>query len=202
VPSRIASALVGAIALAALAAPEAILSQQVLFKWTDAEGKIQYSDRPPKDFKGPVTRIEPMYEKESPILPKPVAAPPEARKESVEPVTDLAAKRRAIRKQLEARLTQARDNLEAAKKALTEAAPELDERQVIQQRAASGGMHGMTGRSNCRQEVGGDGRKVLMCPTMVAGPTYFDRVAKLEQALARAEEELSAAELAWRRGVD
>jgi hypothetical protein len=64
-----------------------------------------------------------------------------------------------------------------------------------------GGMHGMTERSNCRVEGSGN-QKILMCPTSVPTEEYRERVARLEEAMRKAEAELEAAEVAWRRGVD
>jgi hypothetical protein len=194
-----ASALILAAALAALPA-----AAQVLYKWVDADGKTQYSDRRPKDFKGEVLRIEPEIEKAT--LPPPVrAAPPaparggEAKDSGTE---DIAAKRRATRESLDARLKQARSKVEAARKALADSeSPTPEERQVVQQRAAGGGMHGMAARSNCREEKRGN-QKILMCPTAVPTEEYRDRIARMEDDVRKAEEELAAAEQAWRRGVD
>ena len=31
---------------------------QALYKWTDKDGKVQYADKPPLRFEGPVTKIE------------------------------------------------------------------------------------------------------------------------------------------------
>ena len=65
VPNRRAEALAAMAALSiALACGEA--AAQVLYKWMDADGKTQYSDRPPKNFAGPVTRLE---ADEQPIAP-------------------------------------------------------------------------------------------------------------------------------------
>jgi hypothetical protein len=188
--------------LVALAAVPA--AAQTLYKWTDANGKVQYSDRLPKGFTGEVTRIE--IESDKTTLP-PAAVPPAAAGKPADvaspPAEDIAAKRRATRARLEARLARARDSLDAAKKALSDSeSPEPEERQIVQQRATSGGMHGMTARSNCSQEKDSNGNTIVMCPTAVPGPEYHERVAKLEEDLRRAEEELSAAEQAWRRGVD
>jgi len=198
-PKRTAS-LALLLALAALPA-----SAQTLYKWIDDSGKTQYSDKPPTKFKGEVTRIEPEYEK---FKPPPVSAPqapspaPEKAKDAPPP-NDILARRRAVRAQLEARLSLARASVDAAKKALTDGeAAEPDERQTVQQRQAGGGMHGMTARSNCRVEVGTDGRKAVMCPTSVPTDEYHERVARQEETLRKAEEELTAAEEAWRRGVD
>jgi hypothetical protein len=207
-PNATANRAFAALAFAAALVPSALA--QTLYKWIDAEGKTQYSDKPPKAFKGEVTRIEPEFDK--PIQPPgvaPAGAPPATPLTSPEkakaapPNDDVLTRRRAIRAQLEARLSRARASVDAAKKALTDTeSPEPEERQTVQQRSAGGGMHGMTPRSNCRTEVGKDGRKGVMCPTSVPTTEYHDRVARQEETLRKAEEELAAAEEAWRRGVD
>ena len=199
------------VALALLLAVAAMMpaGAQPLYKWVDDNGKTQYSDRPPKGFKGEVTRIEPETEKTS-LPPVPAAAPapgmPPAAAEKARAAPehiDVAAKRRATRLRLEADLARAREKVDAAKKALALSdTPEPEERQTIQQRGATGGMHGMTQRPNCRVETAASGKKVTMCPTSVPTTEYHDRVARLEEDLRKAEEELAAAELAWRRGVD
>ena len=181
---------------------------QVLYKWVDESGKTQYSDRPPKNFKGEVTRIETEVEKftlppspppAAPASSAPAAAP--AKTVAPAPAEDLAAKRRATRARLEGQLAKAREKVDAAKKALAQAEnPEPEDRQVIQQRAG-GGMHGMTARSNCTVEGTGK-NKVVMCPTMVPTEEYRDKLARLEEDVRKAEDDLAAAEQAWRRGVD
>jgi hypothetical protein len=194
---RAARCLTLAAVLAALALPA---GAAVLYKWVDAEGKTQYSDRPPKGFKGEVIRIDAEPDKGMPGVAPPAAPtlPSAARDKEGE---DIGLKRRAARTQLEARLAQARAKVEDARKALETAEPGADERQVVQQRNAGGGMHGMTARSNCREEGTGKS-KVLMCPTMIQTDEYRDRIARLEADLRKAEEELAEAERAWRRGVD
>lgn len=181
---------------------------QTLYKWVDGNGRVQYSNHPPKGFKGEVTRIEPEVEKNTlppAPTPAPVRGPAAATTEKTKADAareDIAAKRRATRARLEARVVRARANVESAKKALEESeSPGDEERQVVQQRAAKGGMHGMAPRSNCREEKK-DGMKWTMCPTFVPTPEYHERVAKLEESLRKAEEELAAAEQAWRREVD
>ena len=176
---------------------------QVMYKWIDADGKVQYSDKRPKDFKGPVTLIQ---TDEAPMPPAPPkAVPVPAAKDAAKPPQDLAAKRRATRDDLWARLVGAREKLEGARKALAAGAdPEPDERQVIQQemKAGEGGMHGLSkARSNCRPMVK-DGKNIVMCPATLATDAYYERQARLEVAVRQAEEELAAAEEAWRRGVD
>jgi hypothetical protein len=176
---------------------------QVMYKWIDADGKVQYSDKRPKDYKGPVTIIQ---ADDAPTAPAPPPKPaPAPAKEAAKPQQDLAAKRRATRDDLWARLIAARDKVEAARKALSSGAdPEPEERQVIQQqmKAGEGGMHGLSkARSNCRQ-VMKDGKNIVICPATLANDAYYERQARLEVAVRQAEEELAAAEEAWRRGVD
>jgi hypothetical protein len=177
---------------------------QVLYKWVDDQGKTQYSDRPPKAFKGEVIRIDTEVEK-STLPPSAVPVPPPAGAGKVAPAAqgeDIAAKRRATRARLEERLTKARDKAAAAKTALEQGqSPEPEERQIVQQRNPGGGMHGMAPRSNCRVEGSGNS-KVLMCPTFVPSTEHYEKVARLEEDVRKAEEELAEAERAWRRGVD
>ena len=190
--------------LLAAALGAAPAAAQVLYKWVDESGKTQYSDRPPKNFKGEVTRLEMEIDKSTlppAVQPAQVPVAPPAGKAQPAPVEDIAARRRATRATLEARLDKARANVEVAKKALAGAeTPEPEDRQVIQQRA-NGGMHGMTARSNCRVEGTGK-NKILMCPTMVPTEEYREKIARLEENLRKAEEELVEAQRAWRRGVD
>ncbi len=181
---------------------------QALYKWTDADGRVQYSDRPPKNAPGPVTRIEPD------ATPTPTATPvPKSPQPAVEPTRvvppaaqDAAAKRRANRAELEGRLELARRTLEAARRSLADtSSPEPAEQQVIQQqqKAGAGGMHGLSqSRSNCRPVVDKNGKAGVMCAAVMPNEAYFERVAKLEEAVRKAEEELADAESAWRRGVD
>ena len=204
---------------AALAA--GAVQAQVLFKWMDAQGRVQYSDKPPKDFKGEVTRLESDVHPPAIVRPLPQSKAAEAKDEKPASMND---KRRATRERLTAALETARAKRDAARKALDEAEPAEDERQVIQQRVSKGGntkpqpianrdptqarptgggMHGMSAdRTNCR-EVISNGRKGVVCPTSVpGGEAYRERIRVLEEALAAAEEELTAAETAYRRGVD
>ncbi len=193
-----------------------------LYKWTDAQGRVQYSDRLPKDFKGDVAKIE-----IDPAL-NPVAAPkaPADAARAAPPADDFLTKRRANRARLEANLQQARENLAAARKALEESPEPLpDERQVIQRQVAGngnagyvgsgpgnsdatqsipagGGMHGMTGRANCRAAQGADGKSVTICPSFVPNGKYFERIEQLEENVRKAELELSIAEREYRQGAD
>ena len=202
---KVARFVVGLVALACVAA---VAHAQVLYKWIDDEGKVHYSDTPPKNFKGQLTKIE------TDVAPTPTAppaaapskaAPTEAGKAEAPAADDFLTQRRAKRAALEARLKVARANLDSAKKALAAGAdPQPDEQQVIRQdmKQGQGGMHGLsTARSNCRKTVK-DGKEMMMCPALLATDAYYERIGKLEVAVRQAEEELDDAEQAWRRGVD
>lgn len=194
---------------------------QVFYKWIDAQGKTQYGDRPPKNFSGEVVRIEvePASNPAPPaVAPRPA---PAAGKAAVPPADNIAAKRREARERLGAELARARAKLELARAALAaENTPQDDERMVIQQRLdreqpapgggssstggmhGSGGMHGAPARSNCRTVTGSDGKQLVICPTAIPNEAYHERQRKLEEAVRVAEEEVAAAEQAYRRGVD
>lgn len=210
-----AASLLLACALAACGSAAA----QVLYKWVDSQGRVQYSDKPPRNFKGEVTRIE--AEEYAPPVARPV---PQPAAKGQDGKADINTQRRVVRERLAADVARARDKRDAARRALDEAQPTDDERQVIQQRVTKGGnskpqpianrdatqarptgggMHGMSAdRTNCR-EVVSNGRKGVVCPTSIpGGEAYRERLKALEEALAAAEEELSAAESAYRRGVD
>lgn len=206
----------------AIAAMQSIVMAQVLYKWTDKDGRVQYSDTPPKNFQGPVTRIEP----DTPPTPTPAlsgAGAAEAGKgnDGTRALIDMAAKKRAARDKLEANLVAARARLASAKAALDNATPGNDERQVIQQKfdqvnpipgpgsSSTGGMLGMgaslgaTKRSNCTTSTNSpNNAPVTVCPTVLPNGAYYDRVKQLQDAVSSAEDDVAAAEQAYRRGVD
>jgi hypothetical protein len=187
---------------------------QVLYKWIDDDGKTQYSDRPPKNFKGAVTRIEP-DEQPPPGAPYRAAGPAARPGEDgfMQP-PDVAAARRELRRKLAADVAAARERLAAAKLALeVSSAPQDDERQTIQRRtdqvsalpgtgSAIAGSGLAFGRSNCTTAKNADGRPVTTCPTAIPNDAYYERIRKLEDDVRAAEENLDTAERAYRRGVD
>jgi hypothetical protein len=204
-PARPASLAAAALAWGLLAAGPAVA--QTMYKWIDESGKVQYSDRAPKGFKGEVTRIEAdIAPTVVPSARKAAPAPKAAEEPAAVPADDMNSRRKANRERLEARLERARANLERAKKALAEApGPDVDERQVIQQRVkggAGGNMGAMAPRSNCRNVVDAGGAKSVVCPAVLPGTAYYDRIAGLEETVRRAEADLEDAEIAYRRGRD
>jgi hypothetical protein len=169
-----------------------------------------------------LTRIEP-DENPPPAPPRAPYRPAAKALDDAKPqAQDSAATKREMRRKLEVAVETAREKLALAKRALEDVgSPQDEERQVIQQRVdrshpaagpgsastggmlGSGGMHGgAQQRSNCRTVKGSDGRAVTTCPTMVPNDAYYDRVKRLEDAVRAAEEELEAAEQAYRRGND
>jgi hypothetical protein len=187
--------------VAVLLGVSSLAMAQALYRWTDADGKTHYGDRPPKNAIG-LTKIDTGPETNTltaPLAPAPKAAadvPPKIA------APDRNTQRRETRERLEADLKRARENLDLAKKRLAEGGDmQDDERQAVLQQSGRGPVTA-TARQNCRQVTGKDGKPALMCPGSVPNEQYYERIAKLEEALRQAEEEVSAAENAYRRGVD
>lgn len=209
-----------------LAAVAATADARVLYKWIDAQGKVQYSDQPPKNFTGEVTRIEPDTPATPAPAPRKAVAPVREAKPAEDTIVEMAARKRETRDTLRANVERARAKVEEAKKALQEAqdTPRDEERQIIQQRVSGrgntgtpqnianpdktqsrvtgGGIHGMSARANCRDAKGADGKVATICPSSMLTQDYFERIAKLEEALRKAEDELELAQTAYRRNVD
>jgi hypothetical protein len=49
---------------------------------------------------------------------------------------------------------------------------------------------------------GANGKAVTVCPTIIPNQAYQERIAALEEAVRKAEDDVAAAETAYRRGVD
>jgi len=203
--SRVAVALVLAGCL--LAAPA---SATTLYTWIDAQGRTQYSDRPPKDFKGEVRSIETDAPPPPQFMPEPRAAIPAAvpaAKADTAP-GGIGGQRRATRERLEAELNAARQKVEEARQALAAGQDAtVDDRQLLSRPVApppgQPGVEVPTAlRRNCRVTSTPNGAKTTACPVSVPTEEYYARVHELEEALARAEAGLEAAQIAYRRGVD
>jgi hypothetical protein len=186
------------LALALAIALPAEAQQRTLYKWTDRDGKVQYSDKPPTGFTGEIERLEIDPASNTTVLPGPLA--PQAAPKPAP--NDIAGKRRALREQLRAAVDSARAKLELARASLAVAGgPDDDERQVLQQKFATQVPGTASARANCRP-IQQDGRVVFLCPTLVPNESYYERLGKLEDAVREAEAEVAAAEDAYRRGVD
>jgi len=171
---------------------------QVLFKLVDRQGRVTYSDSEPKNFDGTVTRIEP--DTVSNVVPSGKATEGASRANAI---SGMAEERRRTREELEKKLRAAQARVAAARKALAEGdSPLPDEFQTIQRRYPPLASGQAPPRPNCFASVDPNGASVLICPGRVPSDAYFDRQKTLAEDLRLAEEELAAAEQAYRRGTD
>jgi hypothetical protein len=196
---RLARALLVVAALGACAPAQA--ETKTFYRWTDAQGRMQYSDKPPTGFKGEVTTFEVDYDAtKARVAPAPRAplVPPDVMRDVSPPPPDMAKSRRDQRAKLEESLRKAQEKVAAAKAAL-ESGGDLkdDERQVVQRKYP----RAQPEKANCRPTQ--DGKKgAVMCPSIVPGEPYYERQRGLEEALRQAQEELAEAETAYRRGMN
>ena len=170
---------------------------RTLYRWTDAQGRVQYSDKPPPaSFKGEVTRVEVDTEgnTNAPQPRAPLVAP-----DVLKDVTpDIAQQRRDKRARLAEAVRKAEKKVADARAALAQGGdPKDDELGVVQRHYAKA----QPDKSNCRTVVQGN-TKSFMCPGMAPNEQYYERQKALEDAVKQAEEELAKAELDYRRGVD
>lgn len=168
------------------------------YRWTDAQGRIQYSDKPPPaSFKGEVTRMDVDTEVNT-RAPDPPRAPRIAPDVLKDVTPDIAQQRRDRRNKLQEAVRIAEKKVDDAKAALAQGGePKDEELGVVQRRYAKA----QPGKSNCRP-VTEPNRKGVICPAMAPNEQFYERQKGLEEALKQAEQELAAAELAYRRGVD
>lgn len=188
-------------ALALCFAQPGAAETRVLFKWIDANGKQQYSDRPPTGFKGEVTRIEvDLAQTATPpaaAVPKASPIPADVMRDVTPP--DINKTRKERRERLAAAVEKAREKVAKAQAALDAGGdPKDDEHMMIQRTYAKA----QPGRSNCRETVDSRGKKVVNCPQMIPNEEYYERVRGLEEALRKAQAELADAQTAYREGVD
>jgi hypothetical protein len=200
-----------------------------LYRWNDADGRVVYGDKPPKDARN-VSRIE--VDTATTVIPSapaskaPATPAPAAGPEAAPAQPDLLTQRRTTRARLEENLARARARLDLARKNLAEAtdmAP--DEQQPVIEKVqdlpspgagtpsnstvdpanmqlATGGMYGMAPRSNCSKIVGKSGKAAVVCPTIIPNEAYRERIAALEDAVRKAQADVDAAQEAYNRGVD
>lgn len=180
---------------------------QVLYKLVDKQGRVTYSDREPKGFDGTVTRIE--ADTTSNVIDTPKSVSGTAAKGEASGATGagaepgLAETRRKTREVLAQRVREAEAKVAAARKAKAEGEePRADELQTVQRRLPPVKEGAALPRPNCFQSVDAHGKAVLHCPSVVPQDSYYARRTQLDEDLRRAEEELAAAELAYRRGTD
>ncbi|HEX9389964.1 MAG TPA: DUF4124 domain-containing protein [Usitatibacteraceae bacterium] len=157
------------VASLALIAVSPVATAQALYKYTDKDGKVTYSDKAPK----PGEKAELVKSDSNVNVMTAPSNKVDGVKQSLQDVNARAAARAALRDKMKADVDAARSQLEQAKKALEdgrEAAPE--ERQIV---------------------VRKDGNSVLR------KPEYYDRIAALEAAVKQAEENLAKAEEKFNR---
>jgi hypothetical protein len=172
---------------------------RTLYRWTDDQGRVQYSDKPPTGFKGEVTKVEIDLEANTrPLAPAPrqQVVPADVLRD-VTP--DVAKQRRDLRAKLEQDVLAAEKKVAAARAALDGGGnPKEDERNVVQRPSDRADPT----KSNCRVVPNQAGKPGVVCPALVPNELYYDRIKGLEDALRQAEEELGEAQQAYRRGVD
>jgi hypothetical protein len=158
---------IGCIAFAFAAALALPASAATLYKLIDKNGKVTYSEEKPKNFDGQVIPLDFDPNANTATLPKPTAAPKGEEGARRGPRDDGRAAQRAS---AEERVKQAQDRLDTARKSLEEAKtnPGPDDVTFV-------------------GKVGGGARPV-------PSDAYQERIAKLEQAVREAEEELRRAE--------
>ncbi len=173
---------------------------QVLYKLIAPDGRVTYTDKEPKNFEGRVVRIDP--DTESNMLPSGKAGE-KATRPSPEAAEGLAATRRKAREELEKKLRAAEARVEAARKAKADGEEiQPEEMQTIQRRYPPLAPGQSPPRPNCFASTDPNGNASLVCPQVVPQEAYFERRKKLDEDLRLAEEELAAAERAYRRGTD
>lgn len=181
---------------AVLAAPAG--AQKILYKLIDRQGRVIYTDSVPKNFDGTVTPLEPVTE--SNVVPS--AKPPEDAARAKAPA-GINETRRQAREGLDQKLRAAQAKAEAARKAKAEGGDPLpEELQTIQHRSAPPRSGQPLPKPNCFLAKTPNGAPVVHCPSQVPNDAYYARQKKLEDDLAAAEEELTLAERAYRRGTD
>src|SRR5665213_938387 len=183
-----------------------------IYRWTGSDGSVHYSNVAPKGVTD-VTRVEVDPDANTtaggqrPSHPGTDLPPPRSTRAEPPQTTDILTQRRQTRARLEASLAGAQERVDLAKVALAEAGgPRDDEFQVIQQSlspdAATRTGVGEVQRSNCHAVVGHNGKTTRVCPGVVPNQQYYERVQQLEDAVKHAEDDLAAAQTAYRRGVD
>jgi len=195
----IAAALLVAFDACAQATSPPQPQSRTLYRWTDDQGRVQYSDKPPTTFKGEVTKVEIDLETNT----RPVAPPPRQQvvpADVLRDVTpDIAKQRRDRRALLEQDVRAAEKKVAAAKAALEGGGdPKDDERNVVQRQFDRPDAT----KSNCRVVANPGGSSTLVCPALVPNEVYYERIKGLEDALRQAQDELDTAQQAYRRGTD
>ena len=159
------------LAILALIAVSGAATAQALYKYTDKDGKVTYSDRVPK----PGEKAELVKTDSNVNVMSAPANKVGGVTQRLEDVNARSRAREARGDQLNDEVNAAKAKLEQAKKALEDGRePSPEERQIV---------------------VRKDGNSVLR------KPEYYERIAVLEAAVKQAEENLGKAEEKFRRGA-
>ncbi len=149
---------------------------QGLWKYTDKDGKVTYSDKAPKNGE----KAEPVIADTTGTVIPAGKNQSSGKPQSSSPVSALVSERAAEREKYRKALDAARDELEKAKKALEDGQdPTQEERLIVVGRGANGQPTGVNSIS----------RK----------PEYYARIASLEEEVKRAEEKVAVTEREFRQ---
>ena len=152
-------------------------SAQALWKYTDKDGKVTYSDKAPK--KGETAQLV-TSDPAANVIDAPKATAGEGVPQKLQESRARAAERASRREQLREAMEATKAELEAAKVALEDGRkPSADEVQIVVGRLPSGASSGAN--------------------AVIRKPEYFTRVAALEEAVKRAEAKVEIAEQNYQR---
>ena len=174
---------------------------QTLYRDIAEDGKVTYSDKPPRKG-GKTTTLE--IDKNLNVT-EPLKRNSEGKKLDF---GERIKKREALRDRLRADLDKAQALLAAAETALANGRNPRDEElqptiSYVDNNGkpnAAGIITGRSGRVVCSKEKNPDGSELITCPAIsVPNEEYPKRVKELEDAVSMAEEEVRRAEQAYRR---
>lgn len=173
---RLSDARLRALSLACLACFAFSANAQDLWKYTDKNGKVTYSDKAPIDGEKAV-RVT--TDTTGTVIFGGVKNAVEGKAQGSTAVNARASERETLREDFRKKLDAARQELEDAKKALeSEREPKEEERQIV------------VGRGKDGKPTGAN--------TSMRKPEFYERIAGLEAAVKKAEEKVSAAEKDFR----
>lgn len=190
-------------AVLVMAAGSLIISTQAqtLYRDIDKDGKVTYSDEPPGKV-GKTTTLE--IDKNLNVTESPKRYPDGKKSDFDERIS----KRETLRDKLRADLEKAQVRLAAAETALAngrdprdeELQPTISNPDNNGKPNAAGIITGRSGRVVCSKDKNPDGSERIICPAIsVPNEEYPKRVKALEDAVAKAGEEVRRAEQAYRR---
>ncbi|MEI6738453.1 MAG: DUF4124 domain-containing protein [Pseudomonadota bacterium] len=147
------------------------VNAELLYKHVDKEGKVSYSDKPPKNGE----KVERVEVDTSANIVKLQTKDGSGKEQKFADIKARGDARAALRDKLQKEVTTAEQNMEKAKKALEDGrAPAEGETRIVT---------GKNGNSILRQ------------------PEYYTRIAALEEAVNKAETQLKDAENKYRRSA-